>query len=88
MCRSKWKNNFVRTALIKDVKKLKIWSRSSTILPNFLNKYVYVYTGKEFKRFLITREKIGYKYGQFCLTRVLTSRIKKQNKKNVKKKKL
>jgi small subunit ribosomal protein S19 len=88
MCRAKWKNNFISSALLRGAKKSKIWSRTSTILPAFLNRYVYVYTGKEFKKFLVTREKIGYKYGQFCLTRVLKSRVKKQNKKNVKKKKL
>lgn len=51
--------------------KILVWARSSKITSDVINKTVYVYTGKEFKKVLITRDKIGFKFGEFCFTRVV-----------------
>jgi ribosomal protein S19 len=51
--------------------KILVWDRFSIITPNVINKTVYVYSGKEFKKILITRDKIGFRFGEFCFTRVV-----------------
>jgi len=46
-------------------------SRSSTILPKFLGKTIFVHNGKELKSFgTITIDHIGKKFGEFVLTKV------------------
>jgi len=50
-------------------KKNKTWSRSSTILPSWLNKTVYVHNGKTFTKTFIIEDIIGYKLGEFQFTR-------------------
>ncbi|EOX96922.1 30S ribosomal protein S19 [Theobroma cacao] len=47
----------------------KIWSRRSTILPEFVNQTVRIYNGKTFVRCKITEGKVGHKFGEFALTR-------------------
>jgi len=77
MSRSKWKGNFLNKAIEKlaqkkrlnSKKKIKIWSRNS-VIPSFLiGKIVFIHNGKEFKKITITREKIGFKFGEFSSTR-------------------
>jgi ribosomal protein S19 len=51
--------------------KILVWDRSKKISPAVIHKTVYVYSGKEFKKVLITRDKIGYTFGEFCFTRVV-----------------
>ena len=67
MSRSKWKGNFVDQAVLKmdanSKKQLKLWSRRS-VIPSFLiGSTVLIYSGKEFKKVVITREKVGFKFG-------------------------
>ena len=51
------------------VKKIQISSRRS-VIPSFLvGVNVFVHTGRDFKKVKITREKVGYKFGEFCNTR-------------------
>ncbi|KAI6703565.1 hypothetical protein NL676_012701 [Syzygium grande] len=75
MGRSLWKGIFVDAFLskIKDRKDLlsnkKIWSRRSSILPEFVNTTVRIYNGKNFVRSKITEDKVGHKFGEFALTR-------------------
>ena len=81
MSRSKWKGNFVDSAVLKvknnSKRQLKLWSRRS-VIPSFLiGSTVLVYNGKEFKKVIITREKIGFKFGEFCTTRKYKSKSKK-----------
>ena len=81
MSRSKWKGNFIDQSIFKSVqnskKQIKIWSRRS-VIPSFLiGSTVLIYNGKEFKKILITREKIGFKFGEFCTTRRYKSKSKK-----------
>jgi len=82
MSRSKWKNAFIDnlftyTKIKNSTKKHKIWSRSSVITSQLIGKAVEVYNGKEFKTLFISREKIGFKFGQFISTR-LKRKVKKK----------
>jgi small subunit ribosomal protein S19 len=92
MGRASWKGSFVeKFALNKlNVKSnsnyFNIWSRRSVIPSNFISKKVFVYTGNRFKPVFVTRDKIGFKFGEFCMTR--NANIKKEiKKKKVKNKK-
>lgn len=49
--------------------KIKTWSRSSTILPSWLNKTIYLHNGKVFEKVFIVEDIIGYKLGEFQFTR-------------------
>ncbi len=78
MRRSKWKGNFIDSSILKlayqNKKQLKIWSRRS-VVPSFLiGATVLIYSGKEFKKIKITREKVGFKFGEFCTTRKYKSK--------------
>jgi small subunit ribosomal protein S19 len=78
MTRSKWKGPFLSNSILKNafLEKTEIWSRNS-VIPSFLiGKTVCVHNGKEFKRFIITREKVGYKFGDFSFTRKVFSKGK------------
>jgi small subunit ribosomal protein S19 len=56
---------------VKNTKKPKIktWSRSSTILPSWLNKTIYLHNGKKFDKIFIVEDIVGYKLGEFQFTR-------------------
>lgn len=47
----------------------KIWSRRSSILPEFVDSSVRIYNGKTFVRCKITEGRVGHKFGEFALTR-------------------
>ncbi len=64
---------------LKSRKIKKIWSRSSTIPSFLLGATVWVHNGKEFKKVLITEDKIGYKFGEFSTTRKRSVYKKKKN---------
>ncbi len=85
--RAAWKGKFVSDSLlrkeIKTSKNIKIWSRNSAIPANLIGQMVFIYNGKEFKKVFINRSKIGFKFGEFSLTKKFT---KKQDKKKDKKK--
>ena len=89
MSRSKWKGPFVDVSDLKLKKKLtakskKVWSRSSQIPSFLLGKTISVYNGKEFKPVLVTREKIGFKFGDFSITRKYGNKLKNSKLKNKK----
>ncbi|KAL9239308.1 hypothetical protein vseg_013643 [Gypsophila vaccaria] len=73
--RSLWKGSFVDAFLmrLKDNKEQlankKIWSRRSSILPEFVGSVVRIYNGKSFVRCKITEAKVGHKFGEFAFTR-------------------
>lgn len=78
MARSAWKGPFVHPSLLKKVKEaakagknvvIKTWSRSSTILPNFVGMTFGVHNGKKFIPVLVTDNMIGHKLGEFAPTR-------------------
>ncbi len=49
--------------------KLKTHSRGIIIIPLMIGKTVLVYSGKSFEKIIITEEMIGYRLGDFVLTR-------------------
>lgn len=73
MSRSKWKGPFIHFKFFKKKylknKLYKIWSRDSIILSHFINYKFLIFCGNVFKKITISREKVGYKFGEFCTTR-------------------
>uniref|UniRef100_A0A3Q7GJQ9 Ribosomal protein S19 n=1 Tax=Solanum lycopersicum TaxID=4081 RepID=A0A3Q7GJQ9_SOLLC len=47
----------------------KIWSRRSSISPEFVDFSIRIYNGKTLVHFKITEEKVGHKFGEFPFTR-------------------
>lgn len=93
MSRSKWKQPFIKISVIKDIffkKNKKIFSKASTIPSILLYQTIQIYNGKIFKSITITREKVGFKFGEFVNTRKSkkSNLIIKKNKKIKKTKKL
>jgi len=91
MTRSLWKGPFLDSFLVKPLKvsskkNYKIWSRGSVIPSSLIGETVYIHNGKEFKSITITRERIGFKFGEFSFTRKYTNK-QKAIKKAIKKKK-
>lgn len=78
MSRSVWKGPFVDAYVLKKAEKaqaagknqvIKIWSRRSTILPQFVGLTFGVYNGQKFVPVLVTEEMIGHKFGEFSPSR-------------------
>ena len=78
MVRSVWKGPFVEGSLLKkadaarssgrhDV--IKIWSRCSTILPQFVGLVFGVYNGQKHVPVSVNEEMVGHKFGEFSPTR-------------------
>lgn len=89
MPRSNWKPKHISNCLLKakiqDQKTIYVWSRSSTIPESLNGKIVFVHNGKEFKKVYIRRSRIGFKFGEFALTKKFTQKRDKKNLKNKKK---
>jgi len=75
--RSVWKGPFFYPNFIssikesKNIKKIfKTTSRTSMILPFLVGKTVRVHNGKSFVPIKITEEMVGFKLGEFVVTRV------------------
>ncbi|KAK1613874.1 hypothetical protein QYE76_019391 [Lolium multiflorum] len=73
--RSLWKGAFV-DAFLSRIKNnggamngKKIWSRRSSILPEFVGSSVLIYNGKTHVRCKINEGKVGHKFGEFAFTR-------------------
>jgi small subunit ribosomal protein S19 len=76
MSRSKWKSNFVNTKILLDSKvsyketsMKKLWCRNEVIPGAMINKTLFVHNGRDFIKILISRDKVGYKLGEFAFTR-------------------
>lgn len=54
---------------VKDSSKKKCWSRSSVIVPALVNKTISVYNGRSFVDLFIKPEMVGYRLGEFVITR-------------------
>jgi small subunit ribosomal protein S19 len=78
MARSVWKGPFFDGYLMKKVdaarasgrhEMIRIWSRRSTILPQFVGLTFGVYNGKQHVPVMVTEEMVGHKFGEFAPTR-------------------
>ena len=54
----------------QDKKVVKTWSRSSTILPEFLGHTIAVHDGRKHVPVYITEDMVGHKLGEFAPTRL------------------
>ena len=78
MSRSVWKGPFVDAYVLKKAEKaqaagknqvIKIWSRRSTILPQFVGLTFGVYNGQKHIPVLVSEDMVGHKLGEFSPTR-------------------
>lgn len=78
MSRSVWKGPFVDGYLLKKAEAaresgrkdvIRIWSRRSTILPQFVGLTFGVYNGMKFVPVLVTENMVGLKFGEFSPSR-------------------
>ena len=81
MPRSVWKGPFVDGYLLAKVEAarastrneiIKIWTRRSTILPQFVGLTFGVYNGKKFIPVQVSENMVGHKFGEFSPTRTFT----------------
>jgi len=79
MTRSVWKGPFVDGYLLKKAEAargssrhemIRIWSRRSTILPQFVGLLFGVYNGHKHIPVQVTEEMVGHKFGEFSPTRM------------------
>jgi small subunit ribosomal protein S19 len=82
MARSVKKGPFVDGYLLKKAEAtrssgrkevVKIWSRRSTILPQFIGVTFAVHNGKKHIPVLVTEDMVGHKFGEFAPTRTFFS---------------
>ena len=78
MPRSVWKGPFFDRYLLKKAEAvkasgrsdvIKIWSRRSTILPQFVGVTFGVHNGKKFIPVSVSENMVGHKFGEFAPTR-------------------
>ena len=83
MTRSVWKGPFYEEYLLKKAEEtrksgktntvIKIWTRRSTILPEFVGLTFGVYNGKKFIPVSVNESMVGHKFGEFSPTRTFNS---------------
>ena len=56
-------------SILQNQKNLKIQNRNMLILSEFVDKIVFVYNGKTYKKIKITSDMIGTKFGEYVFTR-------------------
>lgn len=76
MNRSKWKGPYIKKNISKSLNTR--LTRSSTILPIFINKSIDIHNGKNYVTLKITENMVGYKLGEFIPTRKVFSFKKKK----------
>lgn len=78
MTRSLKKGPYIAEHLLKKLERMqrsgqkqpiKTWSRQSTITPDFVGYTVAVHDGRKHVPVFITENMVGYKFGDFALTR-------------------
>jgi small subunit ribosomal protein S19 len=82
VARSIWKGPFVDGYLLRKAEKargsgrsevIKMWSRRSTILPQFVGLTFGVYNGNKHVPVLVSEDMVGHKFGEFSPTRTFHS---------------
>ncbi|WP_137391447.1 30S ribosomal protein S19 [Rhodoligotrophos defluvii] len=78
MARSVWKGPFIDGYVLKKAEEarasgrnqaIKIWSRRSTIVPQFVGLTFAVHNGQKHIPVSVTEEMVGHKFGEFAPTR-------------------
>ena len=89
MSRSVKKGPFCAESLLKKItalneanekKVVKTWSRSSTILPEFVSHTVAVHDGRKHVPVYITEDMVGHKLGEFAPTRTFKGHAGEERK--------
>ena len=88
MSRVKWKGPYIKNKLLDNIKNsiliykndIKTTSKNSVILPKFVGLTIQVYNGKTFIAIKIVDEMVGYRLGEFILTRKQFSYKKNKEK--------
>ena len=84
MSRSVWKGPFVDGYILQKAEKarvsgsnaiIKMWSRRSTILPQFVGLTFGVHNGQKHVPVLVTEDMVGHKFGEFSPTRTFHGHI-------------
>jgi len=82
VARSIWKGPFVDGYLLRKAEKsrssgrgevIKIWSRRSTILPQFVGLTFGVYNGQKHVPVIVNEDMVGHKFGEFSPSRTYYS---------------
>jgi len=85
MTRPIWKGPFIDPYILSskfsNLQKKIVWSRNSTIPASLIGSSVFIYNGLDYTKVHITREKIGFKFGEFAVTRKFTKKTKTTQKK-------
>ena len=78
MTRSVWKGPFVDGYMLRKAEKsrasgrsevIKIWSRRSTVLPQFVGLTFGVHNGTKHIPVMVNEDMVGHKFGEFAPTR-------------------
>ena len=89
MGRSVKKGPYIHPSLTKKVdamnarnekKVIKTWSRSSTVLPEFVGHTFAVHNGNKFIPVYVTENMVGHKLGEFSPTRTFRGHVKDDRK--------
>lgn len=87
MGRAKWKGNFIEKVGLQKLNTnkntFKLWGRRSVISSNIISQKFLINSGNSFRTLFINREKVGFKFGEFSISRNNNF----QKKKVIKKKK-
>ncbi len=84
MGRSRKKGPFVNEKLLKKVLKqketgdknpIRTWSRSCTIIPEFVSHTFLVHNGKNFLKLFVIEDMVGHKLGEFAPTRTFRGHV-------------
>ena len=87
MPRSLKKGPFFHYSILKKIKDktdsrpIKIWSRSSIVIPEFVGYNFEVHNGKSFVAITVNEDMIGHKFGEFASTRKQVQHKQKKGKK-------
>ena len=92
MSRSVKKGPFVQESLVKKIdalnaankKVVKTWSRSSTILPDFVGHTIAVHDGRKHVPVYVTEDMVGHKLGEFAPTRTFKGHAGEERKTSLK----
>lgn len=89
MGKSNWRLNFISKSILLHIgkqiinlnkKKTLIFSKSSVVPHYYYNKSVLIYKGLKFRYLKLSKYHVGYKFGEFVLTRKPNIFIKKIKK--------